>query len=215
MPVGAWGSAELASGQFSMMDKESLFNSIEKAFRYLVPGFIFLVLARAACPSLVKQLLSVSDFGKIEYAIAVPSIGMVTYAVHRLLYWVTFEYLLFRCFKVPATRLYSNFYPDALADFFVARQETIKDPLSGYLYYRFAVLHQCLMLAEMFLVFSLVQEVSSHFAKAQPWIAYAAGALWILSFIHFVQMLLAEKTLLKKASNSLTDRFTGRDQPCC
>lgn len=66
------------------MDKDHIIDTIEKLFRYFIPGFIFIFMFKLAFPS--KPQFILENIGQVEFYIYVPCIGMVIYGLHRFIH---------------------------------------------------------------------------------------------------------------------------------
>ena len=76
------------------MTKNYVIDTIEKIFRYFIPGVIFFILFNLSFPSTTKFLLE--NINSVElYIVFVPSIGMVIYGLHRVLLSSMLEPILY------------------------------------------------------------------------------------------------------------------------
>ena len=68
--------------------KSSLFDSVEKVFRYFVPGVIFWVLFWISYPSvfkiILKKLVNIEVFGYIAVLVT----GMIIFGIYRLIFYI-------------------------------------------------------------------------------------------------------------------------------
>ena len=76
------------------MDKDHIIDTIEKLFRYFIPGFIFIFMFKLAFPS--KPQFILENIGQVEFYIYVPCIGMVIYGLHRVLVSGILEPVLYK-----------------------------------------------------------------------------------------------------------------------
>ncbi len=173
---------------------ESLASAVEKIFRYFVPGFLFVILFRLAFPS--KTILSM--MGKVEFAAFLPCLGMVIYGLHRLIYWVLIDYLIFK-FNGSATSLENKSYPVSIGLFFQKRQNEEKFPLklSQYLHYRYSIIHYCLIFSELLFFFLMFHEQNSFLNKHKYVLWFVCSIVFVTSLVHYIQLSLAEKELFK------------------
>ncbi len=180
------------------MKTESIITSIEKAFRYLVPGFLFVFLFKAAFPSKPEFILP--NVGPVEFAILIPCVGMMVYGVHRVLFWTVLDYLFAKAgIFVCSTR--GRRYSDTLADFISWRRNASKNLLE-YLHYRWSILHYTLILSEFLVVFSFLHEKTSVLHRYRVPLLIATIGLWLLSFIHYWTMLIAEDRIRSDQKSS-------------
>lgn len=149
------------------MVKNTVIDTIEKVFRYFIPGFIFIFLFKLSYPSSEKYILP--NISSLEFFIYVPCFGMVIYGIHRLLMSSFVEIYLY---LIDLTAV-SNFsksknifhklieYPGALSQFFQVRHKAENQNLSGYLFYRWSIQHYCLILSELLYFFYFIHAPDS------------------------------------------------------
>jgi hypothetical protein len=171
------------------MKTEPVIASIEKAFRYLVPGFLFVFLLKAAYPS--KPALILQNIVSVEFAILIPCLGMMVYGVHRVIWWTIFDYIFAKCGVFVCSKKGKR-YSEILADF-ISWRRAAPQGLLDYLHYRWSILHYTLILSELVICFSILNEEASVFHRHRGPFVVAAVGLWVLSMIHYYQMLVAEE----------------------
>ena len=171
------------------MNAEAIVNTVERVFRYLVPGFILVVFVRLAFPSTSATLLNTTS--GVEFAVAVLCLGLMTYGVHRLLFWVSFDHILSRKGVSPTSKKGQG-YGETIGRFVRRRAQCAGTPCLQYLHYRWAVVHYCLMLGEMTCAFSFLNEPGSVLRPHRWGLCLAGAILWCLAMVHYVHMLIGE-----------------------
>jgi len=154
------------------MFKESVVDTIEKVFRYFIPGFIFIFLFKLAFPS--KPHFILDNIGKVEFYIFIPCLGMIIYGLHRVFLSAIIEPFLYKLNKTAISnfagpkRMFKE-YPSALAKFLEIRHKA-EEKLSSYLFYRWSIQHYSLILCELTLIFLFIHEQKSIFEIHRCWI---------------------------------------------
>lgn len=181
----------------------NIIDTIEKIFRYFIPGFIFIFLFKLSFPS--KPQFILDNVGQVEFYIYVPCIGMVIYGLHRVILSSTIEPLLY---LVNATAV-SNFsvqkklfrklweYPVALAKFFKVRHKKVDDNLSGYLFYRWSLQHYSLILSELLFFAYFIHEPDSLVERYKESVIIIASVILFFSLLFTTTMYRAERELYK------------------
>ncbi|MBN2546265.1 MAG: hypothetical protein JXB50_10745, partial [Spirochaetes bacterium] len=72
----------------------NIFNSIEKLFRYFLPGFLFVFLIKLSFVNIEKIFFK--NIGILELIIGIYAIGMLIFAFYRMLLTVILEPILFK-----------------------------------------------------------------------------------------------------------------------
>ena len=185
------------------MIKSHVIDTIEKIFRYFIPGFIFIFLFKLSFPSNPQFILK--NIGQVEFYIYVPCIGMVIYGLHRVLLFSILEPILY----VANSTAVSNFsnepnilrklweYPTALAKFLKIRHKIANESLSGYLFYRWSIQHYSLILSELLFVSYFLHEPDSFIQCHKGSILVIALVIFVLSLFPTIVMYRAEKELFK------------------
>ena len=164
-------------------------NTIEKIFRYFIPGFIFVFLFKLSFPSNPQFILQ--NIGQVEFYIYVPCIGMVIYGLHRILLSSTLELLLYLMNSTAVSNFSSEAnlfkklweYPNALATFLKIRHKKADDNLSGYLFYRWSIQYYSLILSELMFASYFIHERLSLIER------YKGSVIIIASIILFFSLL--------------------------
>ncbi len=188
-----------------MKPAETVLDSIEKVFRYFVPGFTFIVLLRLAHPS--QMYLMKPWTGELELLAMVLSLGMINYALHRILLWSAVEPLLYLfggtavCKFKPVRNSFPK-YPYALAAFFKARHGSENEKLSEYLFYRWSVHHYVLILAELLLVLTFTCDKNSFLCLHRTGALVFGFVVLGLGLANLVVMYVVEKYLFGDCSTA-------------
>lgn len=170
------------------MNTDSVVNSIERVIRYLVPGFILVALLRVAFPSAKTPLLSTGN--EVEFAVGVLCLGLMVYGIHRLVFWVSVDHILSKLGIFPESKGRKH-YTETIAHFILRRHPCADTPCVRYRHYRWAIVHYCLILAEIAFVLSFVNEPHSILTIHHWRVVLCASALWGIAIVHYVQMLQA------------------------
>lgn len=186
------------------MVKSHVIDTIEKIFRYFIPGFIFIFLFKLSFPSNPEFLLK--NVNPLEFYIYVPCIGMVIYGLHRVILSSILEPILYLANSTAVsnfsreTNIFKKLrkYPTALAKFFEIRHKRANDNLSGYLFYRWSIQHYSLILSELLLVFCFIHERDSLIESYKGTVLIFATAVLFFSLLFTVIMYRSEKELYKK-----------------
>jgi len=158
-----------------------LFDSIEKVLRYIVPGllFVFLVKASYSTATLTKLSLSLSQ---TEFYVLSPVFGFVIYVVHRVTFWLVDCICRWR----RKLNLLESLRGQAL-------RKGACPTFAEILYYRWALLHFVLILAELVLVFSLfLAEKDTLIASHPVAIPIIAGAFFVVCLCFYWQLNMAD-----------------------
>ena len=180
-------------------------NTIEKFFRYFIPGFVFIFLFKLSFPS--KPQFILQNIGQVEFYIYVLCIGMVIYGLHRVIILSSIlEFILYFA-KLTAV---SNFaektkkgemfleYPAALAKFYEVRHKKENDNLSGYLFYIWSMNHYLLILSELLFVARFIHEPDSLIECYKGSVLIIASVILFFSLFFTIIMYLTEQKLYKK-----------------
>lgn len=211
------------------MLKNSIIDTIEKLFRYFIPGFIFIILFGLSCPVTFGKVLGFIDkFKFLSYLfipILLPCIGMVIYGLHRVWMWGLLDWVLYLFNLNAVSNFYNNEkgknkksekiwqYSSSLAEFFKTRHSQPEESknLSDYLFYRWSIHHYVLILIELFPVFFFIKESGSKFDNycwLNFWIPWSA--LFCLIWVGTLIMFATEKYLyFPKEESSRKRRITA------
>jgi hypothetical protein len=158
-----------------------LFNSIEKVLRYIVPGLLFVLLVKASYSQAALNQLS-PNISQKEFYVLSPVFGFVIYVIHRITFWL----LDCICRSRRKLTLLESLRGQAL------RKEKCPE-LTGILYYRWALIHFGLVLAELVLVFSLLLAEKGTVVASHPVaIPLLAGLFFVVCFCFYCQLNLAD-----------------------
>lgn len=166
--------------------KSEFIDSIEKAFRYVVPGFVFVLLWKVAFPKDLHPWLGSPDKG--DFYLLVACLGMVLYGLHRVIMSGVVELILYKfgqtavCVFASESRPITEF-PAAIAKFMKERQLLDEDNrrLSSHLWYRWAIQHYCLMFCEMAVILSIFAQPESLPGKHRGWVLLVLVTLSVLT----------------------------------
>jgi len=120
---------------------ETIFNQLEKIFRYILPGYTFILLLALFLPLNKNLLLGTIGNSKYYYIYLPLIIGPIIYLMHRLL----FEFVDYVCY---------GFDFDKIAEIYKLNQK-MDGKLRGNFYYRLAITHFCAILSELLIIFSI------------------------------------------------------------
>ncbi len=140
----------------------STIDSIEKVLRFVMPGFLFVLLYRMAYPP--NSASPLGAIGNNELYIFIPFIGIAIYSVHR----IVFEMLDFIIFNRIT---YGSL--DRVAEHTRARFGEENRVLRDYMYYRWAIIHCSSIFAELLIFFSIFHENGTFFSK------HSSPAFWV------------------------------------
>ena len=170
-----------------------ILRQIPKVFRYLIPGFVFVVLYTISyadpCGKSLKQLLSNSGVAEgYMYLVYLLLVGMVIYGIHRALFWLVDDFIFSRygtnCWEFFKER-YSN---TEIAD------------IVDYMEYRWSILHSCLITAELIVVFSLIAKQSALYMNSA--VIAVSGLFWGICFFIYCYLSCIEiEEILRKCRN--------------
>lgn len=125
------------------MDVSKSFKSIEELYRYLITGISFGIifyLSRKPFELIDK------DINWILISIVFLAVGMATYAIYRLFYFVTFDWLFFK-FKWTVVSDYGKDYINATGEYLRILSDDPNKERKDYLSYRFGLIHYVMYLS--------------------------------------------------------------------
>lgn len=165
---------------------QSVFSSIEKVLRYLIPGLLFVVLLKASfLPDKVLGL-RIGLTGEEVYLLS-PVFGFVVYTIHRVLFWFPdvacrkyLEVTLTKSLLGQATR--KKQYPE----------------LAEILYYRWAIIHFALILSELTITFSFLSEPGTVVSRCWPYLPIGAGVFFVICVGFYIRLDLADLKLIDR-----------------
>lgn len=190
------------------MTKNHVIDTIEKIFRYFIPGFIFIFLFKLSFPSNPQFILK--NIGQVEFYIYVPCIGMVIYGLHRLILFSILEPILY-LLNLTAASNYSSEknvfkklweHPTARAEFLKIRHKKTNENLSRYLFYRWSIQHYSLIFSELLIAAYFIHEKGSLIECYKGPVIVIALAILFLSLLSTITMYRTEKELYKKKKGS-------------
>ncbi len=145
----------------------ALLREIPRILRWLFPGFIVLTLCKFSDRGF-GAYYPLSNLETTEYLVALPFIGTLVYVIHRILWWFVDE-LQFRRRGVTCW------------EFFRTRYDPTNVRITGYMEYRWSIVHACLMVSELLLFFSFVCHKGSTVCIYRGLIRCIAIILFVLS----------------------------------
>lgn len=180
---------------------KEVIDTIEKIFRYFIPGFLFMLLFRLAFPS-NKTNFFFDNIYSIGFYIFIPCLGMVIYGLHRVVWSAIVEIILYKLNKTAVSNFASpkrklREYPLAFSKFLKIRHEA-EENLSSYLFYRWSIQHYTLILCELVFIFLIFHEQKSIFAIHQRLIGIFTIIIFTISFYFTCIMYAVEKNLFNK-----------------
>jgi hypothetical protein len=144
--------------------KSSLFDSVDKVFRYFVPGVIFWLLFWFSYPCyfnvLLKKIENMEVFGYIIVLVT----GMIIFGVYRLIFYIV-EFFLCCNLITPASIYYQkdkgnsrwDSFSKAQSKFYLLRQgKEFSGNLPDYLHLRWAIVHYTLLFSILLLLFVIL-----------------------------------------------------------
>jgi len=180
---------------------DNIFNSIEKIFRFFVPGFLFVYLMKLSSINIEK--LFFKNIGVFELIVSIYAIGMLIYAFYRMFLTVLLEPVLF---KANMTAV-SNFgkskkikfgdYPKAFAGFIKARYTKTEKNLSGYLHCSWSIVNYMFICAWMLFIFTLISGQGSLIRLNYIKFMISSIILIILSSVFLLIMYSIEKSIIE------------------
>ncbi len=167
----------------------SVFNSVEKVLRYIVPSLLFVLLVKASYSPATLNHLS-PNISQTEFYVLSPVFGFMIYMVHRVVFW----FVDWACRSRRKLTLSKSLRGQAL------RKEECP-ALAEVLYYRWALVHFGLILAELVLVFSLLlAEKGTVMASHTVTTSILAGAFFLICFWFYCQLNMADLESIEQYS---------------
>jgi hypothetical protein len=151
----------------------------ERAFRLVIPGFLFLFLLYFSFPILFGKIISNANAFIVLVAALVS--GSCVYVLHRVV------------FEVIDTLFYERRY-NKIAEVFIYNE----DNKAEYGLYKWASLHLPMMISELFLFFSIFNEPQSQFDLNAIKIRIVFGFFMVISLIAYYYMHRIQKEIYRK-----------------
>jgi hypothetical protein len=183
------------------MDKviDRFTNSIELAIRYLMTGFVVGFAVWMSC-SRPDEFTEWAVEKPELTGIAALAAGFTAFIIYRLFFWI-FADGLFWFFKVSAPALYRHpgpGYHAPFADFLIWRYSgVLKEQLSGYLTYRWSVVHFVIVSASVLGFASLLSAPTARVAGYAPYVEFGSVVTFVLAIWQFHFLLRVERELCR------------------
>jgi len=181
------------------MDKiiDKFIDSIEKIFRYLIPGIAFIF-----CNELFYNLgdkfewMKTENIGNQKFWIFIFLMGLVIYSLHRLF----FEYIDFICppfISFILRKLAEKYKIGMKIKNWLSKEieknanYTIKSrgkKVIEYLDYKMSMVHLWLILSELFFFFIIISNLKSKFYNYREYSIKISVLMWALSLIYYLYM---------------------------
>ncbi len=128
------------------MDFVKIISSIEKIFRYFLTGIAFSFIYYLSKSSSL-EITPPSDYGNIIY-LYILAVGMSIYSIHRLIYFITIDWVLFKLKWSPVWTFEGKYF-EGLGKFHKKMSENDNTKVTGYYFYRLSMIHYVLILSEI------------------------------------------------------------------
>jgi hypothetical protein len=159
------------------MDIQKLFDNIEKAFRYLIPAFVFTVLLKYFEPVIYDNYINPLTGTKFIFFFLL--IGMSIYSIHRIVFEL-FDWIVLHVSdeSEPNITLLSL---------------KLKAEERNYYYYKSATIHSVLLIAELIFIFIIF-----HWDNKYLWYLILTGLLFLLAVIIYCRHNIIQIEFIKK-----------------
>jgi hypothetical protein len=186
------------------MEKNAIKNvidSIEKVFRYLIPGIAFSFLFALSFPSKYETLMGTMPDDIFSRFLLILAIGMSIYVIHSQVIRFTLERIVFALGWSPVNlfteerNLFARTYIRALASLNLEREKD-KDYPRGYYQYLWSMFHYSFILSALLIGFSIWNDADS-FVGYHDCLAGAVGIVVLLLSLctyRYLQLLERETT---------------------
>ena len=154
---------------------DEVFRNLPRLIRYVLPGFLIVVLWEFSLPDSQGRSLPELGWSKLlGYAVV---LGPTYYGLHRLLFWFVDDWM------------FSRWGTDCWG-FFTKRYDPDDKELArivAYMEYRWSTLHYCLMTSELGILFSFLCADTSLIGGVRWQVLSISGVLFAVSFWCFLR----------------------------
>ena len=156
-----------------LVDVEAVAAQIPRILRYIVPGFLILLLWELS--GLSGSTGSLATMSNTKLITSIVLLGPVYYSFHRVIFWILDDALFSRSGQDCWSFFKERYDP---------KNESIRH-IVDYMNYRWSVLHLCLMSSELGFIFSCVCRDRSVICNMGLWLPGCAVVLFTTSVVMF------------------------------
>lgn len=166
---------------------QSIFNSVEKVLRYLVPGLLFVFFVKVSFSP--EKLNGFSpNITQTEFYLLSPVLGFAIYVVHRVFFWLVDWF----CRHKSGLTLTES----------LRGQADRKKELADVLYYRWALVHFSLILSELTIVFLFLADNGTIVSSYSTCLGIFAFIFLTICLWFYYQLSMADMELIGKRNGN-------------
>ncbi len=138
---------------------EAVTSSVERVFRYLIPGVAFFILLFLYDSTVFNTVPpAISESGLVSFLVVL-AVGMTIYVIYSLIIRFSLERIAFKCKVSPVNEFCSDtcicHYSRAHAELLILRNKK-KDYPSGYYTYLWSITHYAIIFSIMVTIYAIV-----------------------------------------------------------
>ncbi len=176
-------------------------DSIEKVFRYIIPGVAFGFMLALSYPSSFTEVHRIVQNSGFSIFLLVLTVGMSIYVIHKYFIKITFELLVYKLNLSPVNLYVEKKdggyrlrdYIKGLSMLNVERHENEEKYPSGYYTYLWSIRHYSFIMSELLILFSIFYENGSYVSSHVGIVRLGGIILLILSIFSYVYIQILEK----------------------